>query len=73
MLLAVLFGVALASLSRMLSSVVRMGRSTIGVMGSLFVITSFLVLIPSKHYALFENPREVSQALATFVRQIPHR
>ena len=68
-----LFGVALASLSRMLSSVVRMGRSTIGVMGSLFVIASFLVLIPSKHYALLGNPREVSQALATFVRQLPHR
>ena len=44
MLLAVLFGVALASLSRMLSSVVRMGRSTIGVIGSLFVIAGLVVL-----------------------------
>ena len=66
-----LFGVAFASLGRMLSSVVRMGRSAIGVVGSLFVITSFLVLMPGKHYALLENPREVSQALATFVRQLP--
>lgn len=32
-----------------------------------------VVLMPGKHYALLENPREVSQALATFVRQLPHR
>ena len=32
-----------------------------------------VVLMPGKHYALLENPREVSQALATFVRQLPRR
>ena len=30
-----------------------------------------VVLMPGKHYALLENSREVSQALATFVRQLP--
>ena len=39
-----LFGVALASLSRMLSSMVRMGRSSMGVMGSLFMIAGLVVL-----------------------------
>ena len=29
--------------------------------------------MPGKHYALLENPREMSQALATFVRQLPRR
>ena len=32
-----------------------------------------VVLMPGKHYALLENPHEVSQALATFVRQLPRR
>jgi len=40
----VLFGVALASLSRMLRSMVRMGRSSMGVMGSLFMIAGLVVL-----------------------------
>ena len=39
-----LFSVALASLSRMLSSMVRMGRSSMGVMGSLFMIAGLVVL-----------------------------
>ena len=32
-----------------------------------------VVLMPGKHYFLLKNPREVSQALAAFVRQLPHR
>ena len=30
-----------------------------------------VVLIPGKHYALLENPREVSTALAAFARELP--
>ena len=32
-----------------------------------------VVLIPGKHYALLENPREVSTALAAFARQLPRQ
>ena len=32
-----------------------------------------VVPMPGKHYAQLENPREVNQALAAFVRQLPRR